>query len=79
MTEIKARIKDGVRSVLIPLDEYELANVIGMIKRTKNNGDWYHQVLYKLRQSLTLLGIEEVVNNFGDNLTTEDIAEIRGA
>lgn len=79
MTEIKAKIDDsGNITVLIPLDEYELANLIGVMKRATNNGDWHHQILWKLRQSLVLLGIDATQNNFGDTVTPENIVENYG-
>lgn len=79
MTDITAIIGEyNKRTILIPLDEYEVANLLGALKRAQNNGDWHGQVLWKLRQGLHLLGVNRVMNNFGDDMTAEDIAEIRG-
>ncbi len=60
MTEVKARIDDnGNRTVLVPLDEYELHSLIEGLKKTPNTGDWHHQIRWKLRQSLILLGLDK--------------------
>ena len=67
------------RFVKIQLDEYELGNLIGLMKRSSahHNGDWFGQIVNKLQQSMFLLGLNELRNNFGDTLSREDVAEIK--
>ena len=59
----------------IPLDAYQLGNLLGLLKRTKEhaNGDWFWELVSMVSKTMEECGIEQLNNNFGDTFTKEQV------
>lgn len=59
---------DGVSKIMIPVDEYLLGNLMGLLKRSRPlaNGDWFDEWISIVSQAMTNLSIPQLSSNFSD-------------
>ena len=59
--------------VQVPLNEYQMGNLLGMILRAQETGDWYQELISIIGVAMAKAGIEKITSNLGDEFTLKDI------
>ena len=65
----------NVTYVMLPFNEYQMGNLLGLLKRSKDkaNGDWYWEVVDIIFATMKKLEIKELISNFGDTFTVDNL------
>jgi len=71
----KALSSDGSPYIMVPMNEYKLGNLLGLLKRSKqhDNGDWFDEFIHVITATMRRMNINELRNNFGDVFTRDDL------
>ncbi len=62
-----------VTYVIIPLNEYQIGNLLGALKRTEPTGDWYYELISLITEAMEKLDLKEVRSNSGDIFAFKEV------
>ena len=62
--------------VLLPWNEYQLGNLLGMLKDAhgRQDGDWWGEILSLVMTAMERLKIKELADNRGNRFTLENLS-----
>lgn len=61
------------RYILVPLNEYQMGNLIDAIGQVQDNGDWYGEFCNIVAVAMEKAGVSELTSNRGFKFTLGDI------
>lgn len=64
--------KEGYH-VMVPLNEYQMANLVDALAQASDSGDWWGETLMMVVAAMKILGIEKLHSNNGRDFTIEQI------
>jgi hypothetical protein len=62
-----------VERIMVPLNEYQMANLIDAISQVECNGDWYHEFCAIVARAMKIGGIKTLRSNRGRTFSIEDV------
>ncbi|MDE2104471.1 MAG: hypothetical protein KGL39_44965 [Patescibacteria group bacterium] len=67
------KVGSYVSTVTIPLNEYQLGNLVDALSQADHNGDWYGEFLQRVECAMERLGLSELTSNRGRTFTLDQI------
>lgn len=67
----------GEEYVLIPLNPYQMGNLVDAIAQAEDTGDWWYEVLNIIVVAMDKWGLKELHSNRGNSYTRDDIFNYR--
>jgi len=61
------------RYVVVPLNEYQMGNLVDALAQVQDNGDWYGEVCNIISTAMRKAGIAELTSNRGNKYTVGDV------
>ena len=61
------------RYILVPLNEYQIGNLIDAIGQVQDNGDWWGEFCNIVETAMIKAGVSEITSNRGNNYTIADV------
>ena len=61
------------RYTMVPLNEYQMGNLLDALTQSQNNGDWWHELLDIIGVVMKKQGIESLQSNRGFTYTREQV------
>lgn len=58
---------------MIPLNEYQMANLLDALAQARDNGDWYGELQDIIGMVMKKQGIENLISNRGIKYTREQV------
>lgn len=62
-----------VARIMVPLNEYQMGNLIDAIAQVSDTGDWYHEFISIVLRAMKVAGIKELRSNNGRVFTYEQL------
>lgn len=68
---------DDAAYITIPVSNYQMANLLGCLKRSKHlaNGDWFDEWIAIISATMKIMKIDSLTNNFGDEFCCGKVYE----
>jgi len=63
-----------VERIMVPLNEYQMGNLIDAISQAEDNGDWFGEFCAIVARAMQVAGIKQLTSNRGRTFTFEDVA-----
>ena len=63
----------SVERIMVPLNEYQMGNLIDAISQVQCNGDWYHEFIAIVLRAMKIAGIKRLSANSGRTFTYEQL------
>ena len=60
--------------VMVPLNEYQMGNLMDALTQAQDNGDWWHELQDIVGVAMKKAGINEVRSNNGLTFTQDQVA-----
>ena len=61
------------RYIVVPLNEYQMGNLIDAIGQVQDNGDWYGEFCNIISTAMERAGVKEITSNRGHKFTLGDV------
>ncbi len=59
--------------IMVPLNEYQMGNLLDALTQATNNGDWYGELQDIIAVAMEKKGIKELQSNGGKRFTLEQV------
>jgi len=62
-----------VERIMVPLNDYQMGNLIDALSQVENTGDWYGEFCDIVARAMKVAGLKKLCSNRGNTFTIEDI------
>ncbi len=59
--------------VMVPLNAYQMGNLLDALTQSENNGDWHHELQDIIGVAMRKAGLKELTSNRGKRFTIEQV------
>jgi len=59
--------------IVVPLNEYQMGNLLDALTQATNNGDWYGELQDIIAVAMEIKGIKELQSNSGKRFTLDQV------
>lgn len=66
--------KHLVERIMVPLNGYQMGNLIDALSQVQNTGDWYFEFCSIVARAMEIAGLKELTSNRGIVFSYEDVA-----
>ena len=63
-----------IRLIMVPLNEYQMGNLIDAISQVQDTGDWYGEFCDIVARAMRVANLKELSSNRGNKFTLEEIS-----
>jgi hypothetical protein len=63
-----------IERIMVPLNEYQMGNLIDAISQVQNTGDWHGEFCDIVACAMKFAGIKQLTSNRGNTFTLDDVA-----
>jgi len=64
-----------IERIMVPLDHYQMGNLIDAIGQVQDTGDWWHEICHIVARAMQVARLDKLHSNRGNTFTLQDVID----